>query len=138
VAGGAQVALVTKSGSNAVHGTLRWYHRPSATASNSYFNELAGVDAPALNRHIGGGSVGGPVWRNRLFFFVDGEGRRDRSESAETRLVPSDSYRQGLLRYRTADGRIATMSSNELRAIDPARPWARHSNAAVHAAVSRG
>jgi hypothetical protein len=120
VAGGAQVTLVTKNGSNDFRGNLRWYHRPDGTASNSYFNQLAGVDAPALDRHIGGGSLGGPVWRSRMFFFADVEGRRDRSESAETRLVPSDTYRQGVLRYRTTDGRIVSLGPSDIRRLDPA------------------
>lgn len=120
VAGGAQVNLVTKSGSNAFRGGLRWYHRNDATASNSYFNELAGVDSPALNRHITGGSLGGPIRRNRVFFFADVEARRDRSESAETRLVPSDGYKTGALQYRSAGGRIVTLSPEQVRALDPA------------------
>lgn len=120
VAGGAQVALVTKSGSNSLHGNLRAYHRNTATAANAFFNNLAGVKTPKLIRNIGGASVGGPIRRDRLFYFFDYELRRDASESTQLRVVPTDSFRQGLLRYVTTAGPVVTLSQGEFRALDPA------------------
>ena len=64
---GAQVSLVTKSGTNEVHGSLYEFHRNTITAANDFFNNRAGVDRPKLIRNVFGGSVGGPVVKDRLF-----------------------------------------------------------------------
>ncbi len=119
IAGGAQVALVTKSGTNDLHGNVRYYHRNTATSANSFFNNSVGIDRPGLLRHIYGGSLGGPIVKNRAFFFLDYEGRRDSSESTQIRLVPTQSLREGRMRYRTEQGEIATLTPEELQAIDP-------------------
>ena len=62
---GAQVSLVTKSGTNDWHGLLYEYHRNTVTTANDFFNNKAGVPRPALLRNIFGGDVGGPVKHNR-------------------------------------------------------------------------
>ena len=120
VAGGAQVQLVTKSGSNSFHGNLREYHRNTATAANSYFNNLAGIDKPKLLRNIFGGSLGGRLVRDRAFFFVDYEGRRDASEESVDRIVPSDSLRQGVLKYVANNGQVVALDAATLKTLDPA------------------
>src|SRR5208283_1464527 len=78
-AGGAQVEMVTKSGTNQFHGNLRWFNRDTSLAANSFFNNSAVPIVPRakLIRNIYGGSVGGPVLKDRLFFFLDYEGRTD-------------------------------------------------------------
>ncbi|MBC8165729.1 MAG: carboxypeptidase regulatory-like domain-containing protein [Bryobacteraceae bacterium] len=119
-AGGAQIQLVTKSGSNEFHGNARWYHRNTATAANSFFNHSSGIRTPKLIRNIGGASVGGPVWRNRIFFFGDYEGRWEASEDAALRAVPSATLRQGNLQYRSTTGEIRTLQPADIRALDPA------------------
>ncbi len=58
-AGGAQVALVTKSGGNSFHGNARWIYRTIGTNANDFFNNRAGLDRPKLVRNIPGGSFGG-------------------------------------------------------------------------------
>ena len=78
-AGGAQVALVTKSGTNAFHGSAYEYNRNSAVSANDYFIKSAQLESgdpnspPKLNRNIFGGSVGGPIIKNRLYFFANFE-----------------------------------------------------------------
>lgn len=98
-AGGAQVAMVTKSGANDFHGNVRWFHRNTETAANSFFNNLSDVDTPKLIRNIFGFSLGGPIAKERAFFFWDWEGRRDASEENVTRIVPSEALKQGILTY---------------------------------------
>ena len=119
VSAGAQVRLITKSGSNELHGNVRWYHRNTATAANSFFNNRAGVDRPKLIRNIGGGSLGGPISRNRVFFFGDYEYRRDARESTELRIVPRESLRNGIIRYDAADGSVAELIPERFRSLDP-------------------
>jgi hypothetical protein len=98
--GGPQVGLVTKSGTDQWHGNLRWYYRTSGTAANDFFNNSQGIPRGKDQRNIGGGSLGGPILKDRLFFFVDNEERREAvSAAAPTRQVPSDALRHGILVY---------------------------------------
>ena len=117
---GAQVSLVTKSGSNEIHGSLYEYHRNTVTAANDFFNNRAGVDRPKLIRNVFGASVGGPVKNDRFFYFVNYEGRRDASEGSAVRRVPTASMRDGFVRYRSASGEIQTLSPEFISSrIDP-------------------
>jgi hypothetical protein len=117
---GAQITLVTKSGANDFHGSLYWFLRNRATNANSFFNNLAGVPLAKLNRNIYGGSIGGPIAKNRAFFFVNYEGREDRREESVNRTVPTASLRAGTVRYIRTDGSIADLSPADLRSrIDP-------------------
>ena len=117
---GAQVSLVTKSGTNQVHGSLYEYHRNTATAANDFFNNRAGVDRAKLIRNIFGASVGGPIKQDRAFFFANYEGRRDASEGSAVRRVPNASLRQGILRYRDASGGVQELDPEFIRSnIDP-------------------
>jgi hypothetical protein len=105
IVGGSQVDLVTKSGTNNFHGNLRWYYRTSGTAANDFFANFSGIPRGKDQRNIGGGSFGGPIRKNRLFFFIDNEDRRE--SVAQTlglpRQVPTDALRDGVLVYQCAD-----------------------------------
>ena len=103
---GAQVSLVTKSGSNQVHGSLYEYHRNTVTAANDFFNNRAGVDRAKLIRNVFGGSVGGPIKQDRAFYFFNFEGRRDASEGSAVRRVPTASMRNGFVLYRGDGGGV--------------------------------
>lgn len=116
---GAQVSLVTKSGTNAIHGSAYWYHRNTATAANGFFNNSAGVQRPKLLINIPGVSLGGPVRKNKLFYFFNWEQRNDRSEVNVERTVPSAVLRQGGISYRDQTGRLQQLSPAEVRALDP-------------------
>src|SRR5580765_5355942 len=103
---GAQVSLVTKSGTNNWHGSLYEYHRNTLTSANDYFVKNAELQsgepnvAPKLIRNIFGASLGGPIKKDRLFFFLNYEGYRQAEEASEQRIVPSDSLRQGIIMYQ--------------------------------------
>jgi hypothetical protein len=113
---GAQVTLVTKSGTNELHGSLYHYLRNKATNANTFFNNLAGVKTPKLNRNIFGGSIGGvvPNSRKKLFFFGNYEGRRDAFEQSVLRVVPTATLRQGITRYVARGGNVVNVSPQEL------------------------
>jgi hypothetical protein len=103
IVGGAQVALVTKSGTNEFHGNLRWYYRTSGPNANDYFSNLNGIPRGKDQRNIGGGSLGGPIKKKRAFFFVDNEDRRESVASqAPTRNVPTSTLADGILVYQCA------------------------------------
>ena len=117
---GAQVSLVTKSGSNEIHGSLYEFHRNTVTAANDFFNNRAGVDRAKLIRNVFGASVGGPIKKDRAFYFVNYEGRRDASEGSAVRRVPTASMRDGFVRYKTVNGDVQTLSPEFIRTrIDP-------------------
>jgi hypothetical protein len=105
---GAQVSLVTKSGTNQYNGSGYWFLRRTATSSNEYFLKLAQVTAnkpsevPKLDKDRFGGAIGGPIRRNKLFFFGNFEGLREQSEAPVVRAVPSNSFRDGVLMYQCA------------------------------------
>jgi hypothetical protein len=96
---GGQVELVTKGGTNDFHGNLREYNRTAATAANSFFNNRARIARPALTRNQFGGSIGGPIMKDALFFFFDYEGRRDAQQVSNLRIVPLNHFRNGSLGF---------------------------------------
>jgi hypothetical protein len=97
--GGAEIQLVTKSGTNDFHGAAYEYNRTAATAANDFFNNSAGVARPALTRNQFGADVGGPIKKDKLFFFFNFEGRRDASQSAVAQTVPLANVRAGGINY---------------------------------------
>ncbi len=120
---GAQIQLVTRSGTNDWHGSGYEYHRNTITAANSFFNNKSGVARPALIRNQFGASLGGPVKKNKLFFFFNYEGRRDASQDQENRIVPLDNVRNGQLAYEDNTGGISltpATGANSLASLDPA------------------
>ena len=118
---GAEIALVTKSGTNDLHGSVYDFHRNTATSANSFFNNKTGVERPALLVDVFGAAVGGPIRKNRLYFFLNYEGRRDRSATGVLRTVPSAQFRQGIVQYKTTAGTVATLTPDDLKnRVDPA------------------
>lgn len=101
---GAQVALVTKSGTNEFHGSLYEFHRNTVTAANDWFNNKSGVDRPAILRNNFGGSIGGPIHKDKLFFFFNYEGFREARGTSVLREVPLPTLGQGIVRYYSSDG----------------------------------
>jgi hypothetical protein len=106
---GAQVSLVTKSGTNDFHGSAYEYHRNTLTSANDYFvkqSQLQSGDPnepPKLIRNIFGASLGGPLWKNRLFFFANFEGYRQAEQNSVVRIVPSAAMRDGIMQYQCDD-----------------------------------
>ena len=96
---GAQIALVTKSGTNEFHGTLFWYHRNRVFNANEWELNRQGVDRRFLLRNQWGGSIGGPVIRNKTFFFFNTQWQRQVQTLEQTSTVYTATARQGLFRY---------------------------------------
>jgi Carboxypeptidase regulatory-like domain len=115
---GAQVSLITKGGTNQFHGSLYEFHRNTVTTANDFFNNLNGLPRPKLLRNLFGGSVGGPIKKDRLFFFYNYEGRRDASEQAVgPRIVPLAGLGQGSVSYVNDSGGVTTLNRNQLSQI---------------------
>ena len=80
-AGGANVQIQTKSGTNQFHGVLYEFLRNSALDANDFFSNSSGVGIPPFRQNQFGGNLGGPIIKDRDFFFGDYEGYRSRARS---------------------------------------------------------
>jgi hypothetical protein len=102
---GAQVNLVTKSGTNKIHGSFYEYYRPNFTVANDWFNKESEISTGEPNvpgfvlRNTFGATIGGPIKKDRAFFFLAYEGQRTSDQAQETREVPTPSLTQGFLKY---------------------------------------
>ncbi len=137
---GAQVVLVTKSGTNKLHGSLYEYNRNSVGVANDWFNKHSQLKAGLPNRpgqlirNTFGAAIGGPLRKDSLFFFLAYEGQRTRESEQITRTVPSDNLRQGIVSYPcdptdpncsssnpnvTVVNGVATLTAAQLASMDP-------------------
>ncbi|HET6200429.1 MAG TPA: TonB-dependent receptor [Candidatus Acidoferrales bacterium] len=73
---GAHIELTTKSGTNDLHGQAYEYHQTAGWNANNFFLNAAGIARPSLHRNTFGGLIGGPIVRNKLFFFGSYQGQR--------------------------------------------------------------
>lgn len=111
---GAQVSLITKSGTNDWRGALYEYHRNTATSANDWFNNASGVKRPKLIRNLFGGRIGGPIVKDRLFFFYNYEGMREAKDSSVARVVPSASLAAGNIRFDDNTGQSWTITTPQI------------------------
>ncbi len=86
---GAQVSVVTKSGTNMLHGTVFEYFRNEVLDANDWFADRAGIQKPALRQNDFGGVLGGPIVKDKLFFFTSYEGLRVRQPRIANTYVPT-------------------------------------------------
>ena len=92
---GGVVNMASRSGSNSFRGSVFEYHRNKALNSNTFFGERAGLDKPPFVQNNFGGVLGGPVLRNKLFFFSSYEGYRNREGVLFRRTVPTAAMKAG-------------------------------------------
>jgi len=115
---GAQVNMVTKAGTNNFHGSLYEYNRSNIGQANDWFNEQAEVQAGlpnspgVLHRNTFGAWVGGPIKKDRLFFFGGYEGQRTNEAVQTTHVVPSDVLRNGQISYPCTNDPLCVDGSN--------------------------
>lgn len=93
--GASVVNMVTRSGSNKFHGSAYDFIRNTITDANDWFNDRAGVPIPPVHRHDFGGTFGGPIFKNKTFFFFDFEGQRSSNMNTYVAGVPSAAERTG-------------------------------------------
>jgi len=128
---GGQVALVTKSGTNNFHGSAYWDNRSSIGEANDWFNKHTQLKSGEPNqptklvRNVYGVTLGGPIVKDRLFFFTNWEALRSRETKSVQRLVPSSNLRNGLISYQCSDdpacpaGGVQTLTAANLATMDP-------------------
>lgn len=121
---GAQVSLITKSGSNKFHGAAYEYYRPTFTVANDWFNKQAEANSNLPNipgkfiRNIFGGDVGGPILKDKLFFFGNYEGQRISENAQVTQTTPTASYKAGIITYQNINGGDSTLTPNQIAQLD--------------------
>ena len=93
--GASIVNMITRSGSNSFHGSVYDYLRNQATDANNWFNNQADVPIPPVHRNNYGGTIGGPIRKDKTFFFFDWDGTRDSSLGTYQAGVPTAAERQG-------------------------------------------
>jgi hypothetical protein len=100
-AGGATtVRMITPSGTNQLRGSGFEFNRDAKFAANSFFNNATNVPKPPLSRHQFGGRLGGPVQRDKVFFFGYYEGFRQKSSTSQNVVIPAfDDLLDGVFRY---------------------------------------
>jgi hypothetical protein len=129
---GAQFKLETTNGTNRFHGDLNEYHRDTSTVANTWFNNLIGIPRTPLIRNQFGGNIGGPIRRDKLFFFFDWADSRIVQSSTAEPTVPLAAFRAGTLNYinsnegcgdssrlDTQPSCITTLTANQVQGLDP-------------------
>ena len=101
---GGQTTLVSRSGSNAFHGDAYWYHQNSVFNANSWDNNSVGQPRPSFRDNRVGVSIGGPIIKDKTFFFSNYEIHRFPQIANFTALVPTASLRAGTLTFKDASG----------------------------------
>jgi hypothetical protein len=97
--GASQVTFVTPSGGNDFHGNLFIQNRNSKFAASSWFSNQSGTPKAFLNLNQLGGAIGGPIKKDKLFFYANYEAFRQHQQTTQTRAIMTDAARQGIFTY---------------------------------------
>ncbi len=122
---GGQVSMVTKAGTNQLHGAVYEYNRTSLGLANDWFNKQAQLSSNLPNkpgkliRNTFGAAVGGPIKRDKLFFFGNYEGQRTAENRQVTQVAPTASFLAGNVTY-LSNGSPVTLGPAQIAAMDPA------------------
>jgi len=114
---GGQVEMITTSGTNQWHGNAFDYLRNHILHANGFFSNISGTPRPKFIQNIFGGSVGGPVLKDRTFIFGNYQGRRVRQEIVRNRTVLTPEAKSGMFRWRTPGS--TTVNTFNIVANDP-------------------
>jgi len=105
---GGVVNAITRSGTNTIHGSAFWFLRDEGLDARNYFD----TTIPPFHRNQFGGSAGGPIQKDKTFFFVDYEGLRENLGTTNINKVPSQDARKGIL--HNPDGTTTTVTVDPL------------------------
>jgi len=120
---GGQVSLLSRSGTDQYHGSAYWFHQNDNLNANSWDfghtpvrnsdGSIKSTFTPKaeLKDNRFGGRVGGPLpfpWHKKTYFFANYEGRRFPGSTPQSRIVPTDSLKQGILKFRDASGAVVS------------------------------
>ncbi len=115
--GATETAFVTPSGTNQLHGGAFWYNRNNEFSANDWFNNQAGVALPFLNQNQFGVDVGGPIKKDKLFFYATYEDVRAHQQAPANDQILTADARQGIFNYYNGSGVLRTVNLLGLRGI---------------------
>jgi hypothetical protein len=118
--GGAQIKFITKSGTNTWHGGGFWQVRNTFFNANSYFNNQLGLARSIVKLNQYGGHVGGPILKNKLFFFGNFEAFRNPTSAAFSRTYLTPSAASGVYTYVDAAGGTHQINTLQVAAANQA------------------
>jgi hypothetical protein len=122
---GAQITLVTKSGTNRFHGSAYEYNRSNFGHANDWFNKQAEIAAGLPNkpgqliRNTFGATFGGPIKKDRLFFFLNFEEQKTQENTQENLTVPTAAFKAGNVQYIDVNGNTETLTPADVAIMDP-------------------
>src|SRR5579872_4607580 len=119
--GASEFAMSTPSGTNTLHGEALWYNRNSHFAANDFFSNQSGTPLRCLDLNQIGASLGGPIQKDKLFFYLNYEGVRLNSQAAAETIILTSDARSGIFTYQDANGAVHKVNLLRLRntSIDP-------------------
>ena len=119
--GSSGVTFVTPSGGSELHGNAYWHNRNDALAAASWFSNRQGLPEPDLNINQAGASAGGPIVRNKLFFYANYEVLRRRAQTLANTQILTEPARRGIFRYIDLDGNLQQVNVLNMQAlgVDP-------------------
>ncbi|PYS37677.1 MAG: hypothetical protein DMG14_20430, partial [Acidobacteria bacterium] len=122
--GSGQIQMSTRSGTNELHGSIFWVNRNSKLNANSWNNNFQGAGKDYYNGNQFGGRVGGPIIKNKTFFFFLYDGQRYLTKSNFTGTVLTEPARQGIFRFfpGVQNGNILTNNPTVDRGGNPVSP----------------
>jgi hypothetical protein len=118
VTSGAQVILSTRSGTNAFHGKVFWFYQTPGFNANDPANIENKLPRPQFVQHIPGFSVGGPIFKNKTFFFVNMQFLHASQAFTENSLVYTQQARAGIIRYVRQTGNFVGAHNDNAAASD--------------------
>jgi len=120
---GAQVSMVTKSGTNKIHGAAYEYHR-NTFVGNDWFNKNSQAANGEPNipgkyiRNIFGADLGGPIKKDKLFLFMNYEGWRKAENAQVSQTTATDDFKKGILSYQDVNGNRAQLQQGDVANLD--------------------
>ena len=110
-ASGGQINVISKGGTNSFHGNAYWYHQNSALNANAWDNNSHSIARQPQHDNRAGASFGGPLKKDKTFFFGNYEIRRFPQAVQITRIMPSDTLRQGIITVGGLQYNLATAAA---------------------------
>jgi len=119
--GATETAFSTPSGTDEFHGELFWYNRNNYFSANDWFNNQAGIGKPFLNKNQFGGLIGGPIRKDKLFFYASYEAIRAHQQTPQNNTIPTADARSGFFTYNVGSvaRKVNLLALRGLTAIDP-------------------
>jgi hypothetical protein len=117
--GATQITMTTPSGGDQFHGSGYYYNRNSAVRANDWFANQNGTPKPFLNLNQIGATIGGPIIKDKLFFYLAYESYRLRQQALQNNTVLTASARSGIMTLTDGTGRTANLLTTTQNSTDP-------------------